>query len=235
MTTARESHVAPPADDDAAGAVAPAAGAAPAAPPCSDEPLPARIEALLLCSDRPLSEARLAALLGTEGTGGGAADSVRAAIEELNRDYDRTGRAFRARRIAGGWQLLTCEQFAPLLARLHDDRRDTRLSQAALETLAIIAYRQPILRAEIEAIRGVACGEVLRALLDRRLIKVTGRAEQLGRPMLYGTTSSFLRTFGLGGLEDLPALQGTQPASGGRPRPAGEAAPPAEEPADPDA
>ncbi len=212
MTTARESQIAPLADDEDARKGARAADAAPAAPPCAGEALSARIEALLLCSDRPLSEARLAALLGTEGSGGGAAEAVCGALEELNRDYERTGRAFRARRIAGGWQLLTCEQFAPLLSRLHDDRRDTRLSQAALETLSIIAYRQPILRAEIEAIRGVACGEVLRALLDRRLVKVTGRAEQLGRPMLYGTTSTFLRTFGLGGLEDLPAIEGSQPA-----------------------
>jgi segregation and condensation protein B len=110
--------------------------------------------------------------------------------------------------LAGGWQLLTIQQFAPLLARLHTDRQQTRLSQAALETLSIVAYRQPIMRAEIEAIRGVACGEVLRSLMERRLIKITGRAEELGRPMLYGTTNEFLKVFGLSSVDDLPDVQG---------------------------
>jgi segregation and condensation protein B len=94
------------------------------------------------------------------------------------------------------------------VSRLHRDHREAKLSQPALETLAIIAYRQPIMRAEIEAIRGVACGEVLRALLERRLVRVTGRAEQLGRPMLYGTTGQFLKVFGLPGLDALPPLEG---------------------------
>jgi segregation and condensation protein B len=176
--------------------------------PCADLPLPARVEALLLSTDRPLTEARLSELVG----GGGGTAPVRAAIEQLNTEYEQTGRAFRAQRVAGGWQLLTLPPLGPLVNRLHRDRRESRLSQAALETLAIIAYRQPIMRAEIEAIRGVACGEVLRALLQRRLIRITGRAEQLGRPMLYGTTGHFLRVFGLPGLDALPQLEG-QPAA----------------------
>ncbi|MHC4947976.1 MAG: SMC-Scp complex subunit ScpB, partial [Planctomycetota bacterium] len=109
------------------------------------------------------------------------------------------------------------------------DRQQAKLSQAALETLAIVAYRQPILRAEIEAIRGVACGEVLRGLLDRRLVRVAGRAEELGRPMLYGTTSRFLKVFGLGGLADLPEVEGLPPMRKSR------SAPPKETPAAPEA
>jgi segregation and condensation protein B len=174
--------------------------------PGLDVPLPAGLEALLLSTDRPLAEDRLAGLLGIGGKGGAA--SVHDAIEQLNDEYERTGRAFRAQRVAGGWQLLTLPSFGPLVSRLHRERRESRLSQPALETLAIVAYRQPIMRAEIEAIRGVACGEVLRALLERRLIRITGRAEQLGRPMLYGTTGHFLKVFGLPGLDALPPLEG---------------------------
>jgi segregation and condensation protein B len=180
--------------------------------PCPEMALTARVEALLLSTDRPLAEERLADLLGLRAKGPTA--SVRAALDQLNREYEQTGRAFRAQRVAGGWQLLTLPALGPLISRLHQDRRESRLSQPALETLAIIAYRQPIMRAEIEAIRGVACGEVLRALLERRLVRITGRAEQLGRPMLYGTTGQFLKIFGLPGLDALPPLEGASPASG---------------------
>ena len=114
-------------------------------------------------------------------------------------------------RLAGGWQLLTTPQYGPVLHRLHTDRQSSRLSQPALESLAIICYRQPIMRAEIEAIRGVASGEVLRGLLERRLVKIVGRAEVLGRPMLYGTTKEFLKVFGLASLDDLPAVKGLAP------------------------
>jgi segregation and condensation protein B len=91
---------------------------------------------------------------------------------------------------------------------LHADRQQQKLSQAALETLSIIAYRQPVMRAEIEVIRGVACGEVLRSIMEKRLVKIVGRAEELGRPMLYGTTRDFLNIFGLASLDDLPDVQG---------------------------
>jgi segregation and condensation protein B len=180
---------------------------------CPEMPLPARVEALLMSTDRPLADERLADLLGLGPKGRAAA--VGAAIEQLNGEYEQTGRTFRAQRVAGGWQLLTLPALGPLVSRLHRDRHESRLSQPALETLAIIAYRQPVMRAEIEAIRGVACGEVLRALLERRLVRITGRAEQLGRPMLYGTTGHFLRTFGLPGLDALPPLEGATPAAGG--------------------
>lgn len=182
--------------------------------PCVDQPLTARVEALLLGADRPLSEGRVAEILALAQDKASAA--VRSAIEELNQQYQQTGRSFRIDKVAGGWQVLTLATFGPILSRLHRERQEARLSQAALETLAIIAYRQPILRSEIESIRGVACGEVLRSLLERRMIKVVGRAEEIGRPMLYGTTHEFLKVFGLAGVSDLPPLQGQNGAAKGR-------------------
>jgi segregation and condensation protein B len=164
----------------------------------------ARVEAVLVTSDRPVRESRL-----VEATELKAAD-VRAAIEALNDAYEASGRVFRIAAVADGWQMLTLPQVAPVLARLLAARQQARLSQAAMETVSIIAYRQPVLRAEIEAIRGVACGEVLRGLLERRLIRIAGRAEELGRPMLYGTTREFLRIFGLSGIDDLPEVDGLQ-------------------------
>ncbi len=172
---------------------------------CADKPLPTRIEALLMAGNRPVTEVRLGELLGINGKS--VAETIRTAIDDLNGDYQKSGRAFRAQRVAGGWQLFTLPAFAPLVTRLQRDHRDARLSQPALETLSIIAYRQPIMRAEVEAIRGVACGEVLRALLERRLVKIAGRAEQPGRPMLYGTSPYFLKVFGLPGIDALPALE----------------------------
>jgi len=173
---------------------------------CPDLPLATRVEALLLATDRPLTESRLAELIGL--TGKGSSKAIMAALEELNALYAQSSRSFRAERLAGGWQLLTTPAYGPVLHRLHTDRQISRLSQPALESLAIISYRQPIMRAEIEAIRGVASGEVLRGLLERRLIKIVGRAEVLGRPMLYGTTNEFLKVFGLASLEDLPSVKG---------------------------
>jgi segregation and condensation protein B len=155
-------------------------------------------------------EPRLVEMLGLKAGGkqrDSAAAQVREAVDRLNADYQAQGRAFRVQRLAGGWQLLTLPEFGPLLARVRGLRAQGRLTPAALETLAIIAYRQPILRAELEAIRGVACGEVLKTLLERRLVRITGRAEELGRPMLYGTTTEFLKVFGLARIEDLPKSQ----------------------------
>ncbi len=197
-------------------------------PPCPDVPLPTRIEALLVSTERPLTDGRLADLTGVPKRG--AAKAITAALEELNAEYQRSGRSFRAVRVAGGWQLMTQPEMAPLLDRLHSQRVESRLSQAAVETLSIVAYRQPIMRAEIEAIRGVACGEVIRSLLERRLIKIAGRAEQLGRPLLYGTTPQFLRLFGLGALDNLPPVdEGPRlPPAAPAAQPGGEA-PPADE------
>jgi segregation and condensation protein B len=126
-------------------------------------------------------------------------------VARLNGAYASTNRQFRIELVAGGYRLLTLPQHHGLLARFHGLGAQTRLSKPALETLAIIAYKQPVTRAQLEAIRGVACGEVLRSLLDRRLVNIVGRAEELGRPMLYGTTRAFLELFGLSSLKDLPA------------------------------
>ena len=171
--------------------------------PCADQPLARRIEALIFAADRPLPDARIADLLGIAGQAKVGA-AIREAIQSLNTSYAVAASAFRIEQVAGGRQVLTQPSFAPVVARLRGERQQARLTQPAIETLAIIAYRQPIQRSEIEAIRGVACGEVLRGLLERRLVRIAGRAEELGRPMLYGTTNEFLKVFGLGSLADLP-------------------------------
>jgi segregation and condensation protein B len=188
---------------DAASGADSASG--PAAFPALD---PARagpmLEAMLVSLERPTTAAKLGeALSGVLGQPVDA-QAVESLIAVLNESFAHTGRAFRAERVAGGWRLMTLAEHAPAVAALHRAKAGTRLSRPAIETLSIIAYRQPITRAELEAIRGVACGEVLKSLLDRRLVAVVGRAEELGRPMLYGTTRQFLDLFGLASLSDLP-------------------------------
>ena len=135
---------------------------------------------------------------------------IESVIATLNEEYARTGRAFRIEAVAGGFRLMTLPAFAPLIAAFHKSRGAGRLSKAAVETLAIIAYKQPITRAHLEAIRGVACGEVLRSLMERRLVIIKGRAEELGRPILYGTSKEFLDAFGLATLKDLPTASELQ-------------------------
>lgn len=169
------------------------------------------LEAILLSTDKPLPMPRLAAAAGlideeADAAPAESAELIRAAIAGLNEHYDATARAFRIELVAGGYRVMTRPEFAEAIARLHRTRIESKLSRAALETLAIIAYRQPMTRADLEAIRGVACGEVLRSLMERRLVTITGRAEELGRPMLYGTTRQFLEAFGLATLKDLPTL-----------------------------
>lgn len=184
---------------DGAANAAPKAEAdtGPAATP--DTRLGRMIEAALMASDRPVNTSRLSELLGKA-----ASRDIQKAIEQLNQAYERQDRSFRIESVAGGWQLLTLPEFADMLKAMHRSRQQSRMSPAALETLAIVAYKQPIVRAEIEAVRGVASGEVLRSLMERHLIKIVGRAEELGRPMLYGTTQAFLEVFGLASLKDLP-------------------------------
>jgi segregation and condensation protein B len=177
-------------------------------PPLSRDLL-AAVEAILLSTDRPIPAAKIAepivpVLAGRAGLDAVGGAEVERAIDALNAEYDAQGRSFRIEPISGGYRLMTRPEHAPVIAAMHRARASTRLSRASLETLAIIAYRQPMTRAELEAIRGVACGEVLRSLLDRRMIKITGRAEELGRPMLYGTTPQFLDAFGLASIKDLP-------------------------------
>lgn len=169
-----------------------------------DDMLAARVEAVLLTSDKPLSPRRIAEAIAASGSGISEEAAVESAVAWLNEQYDQGGRSFRIERVAGGLRMMTRPEFGTLVSASMKARDAGRLSQAGLETLAIVAYRQPITRADIEAIRGVACGDLLRGLLERRLIKIVGRAEELGRPMLYGTGREFLEAFGLASLKDLP-------------------------------
>ena len=159
------------------------------------------IEAILFATDEPLTESRLASIVET------TAKQVRQSIESLNAKYEANNNAFRIEQIAGGYQMLTLNTYNYWLKKMVRARSDTKLSPAALETLAIIAYKQPIIRADIEAVRGVAAGEVIRSLMYKGLVKIVGRAEILGRPMLYGTTKKFLEVFGLNSLKDLPKAE----------------------------
>ncbi|HAI14599.1 MAG TPA: SMC-Scp complex subunit ScpB [Phycisphaerales bacterium] len=163
------------------------------------EDLPLRLEAALMTTDRAISAAKLSEILG-----GVATKPIREAIDELNAIYNDSGRSFRIEQLAGGYQIVTLPKYAQVLANLHKSRQSNKLTAAAMETLAIIAYKQPILRAEIEAIRGVSSGETARSLMEKHLVKIVGRAEEIGRPMLYGTTKQFLEVFGLASLKDLP-------------------------------
>ncbi|MBL0928361.1 MAG: SMC-Scp complex subunit ScpB [Phycisphaerales bacterium] len=172
--------------------------------PFTAEEIPAAVEAVLLAMDKPIGAALIAQAVGLADAG--AAKAVKAAVEALNTSYDAGGRSFRIEQVSGGYRIMTRARFAPAVAAVRGLRETHRLSRAAVETLAIIAYRQPITRVTIEAIRGVACGEVLRTLLEKRLIDIAGRAEELGRPMLYGTSKRFLEIFGLASLKDLPAV-----------------------------
>ena len=164
------------------------------------------VEALLFATDQPLPGAKIAKVLGV-----GDAGDVSAAIDRLNERYDREGAAFRIESIAKGYQILTRPPFDRWVRKLHKDRSESRLSTAALETLAIVAYKQPVLRADIEAVRGVAVGDMLVRLRDMNLVRIVGRAEEVGRPLLYGTTSRFLDVFGLNSLKDLPPLDPDRP------------------------
>lgn len=166
----------------------------------------AALEAVLMTADRALKAQSIIDPLNLlESTDNPITqESLDAAIDALNEDYESTNRSFRIERVAAGYRIMTLPEFAPVVAAMHRARAGTRLTRTQLETLSIIAYRQPVTRAELENIRGVACGDIVRALMDRGLVKITGRAEVLGRPMLYGTTPRFLDTFGLANLKDLP-------------------------------
>jgi segregation and condensation protein B len=166
-----------------------------------DLPL-AMIEAALLVADEPLTARRLAAVAGlTDGV------EARRLIRKLHALYEKDGSAFQVEELAGGFQLLTRPAYHRWLVRLRRTGQELRLTSAARETLAIVAYRQPIMRADIEAIRGVHCGEVLRQLMEKGLVRIAGRDPSLGRPVLYGTTKKFLQVFGLKSLRDLPLAE----------------------------
>ncbi len=157
------------------------------------------VEAVLFASDAPLSPAEIARADEALDE-----DRVEAALAHLKAQYDESGRAFELRQVADGVQLMTRPEFAPYLERLDTVAQSSRLSGPALEALAIVAYRQPISRVEIEGIRGVNSSGVIRTLLARELIHVAGRGDGIGRPVLYGTSPRFMEHFGLASLDDLP-------------------------------
>ncbi len=170
------------------------------AEPALDEAAAIRtFEALLFASEVPLSAAATRKLVP-----GATPARVRRWAETLGREYDERGRAFQIREIAGGWQILSRPEHHDAIARMQKVRSEGKLSSAALETLAIVAYRQPINRADLESIRGVGTGPLLRALMEKGLVKVAGKEETLGRPVLYGTTEKFLELLALPSLKDLP-------------------------------
>ncbi len=159
----------------------------------------ARLEAALFVAKEPLSSRRLGQIASlADGT------EARTLIRRLNRYYDCEGCAFRVEEVAGGFRLLTRPQFGSWLRQVHPTQLELRLSAPALETLAIVAYRQPATRAEIESIRRVQCADMLKQLMDRGLVRICGEDNSLGRPFLYATTRQFLELYGLRDVDDLP-------------------------------
>jgi segregation and condensation protein B len=198
--TATADETADPATPDEA----PASAETPDEPPLAADLPPAEaraaLEALLFVANKPLTLERLAECL--PGTAAAYIDGLLAGLADR---YDHERRGWELRRIANGWQLLTRRELYAWARQLERKELPTRLSKSALETLAIIAYKQPLTRGAVEDIRGVQCGPVIRQLMDLRLVAVTGRDEHaLGRPLLYGTTDAFLQRFGLAGIGDLP-------------------------------
>jgi segregation and condensation protein B len=157
------------------------------------------LEALLLVTDRPLPADRMASVVPYL-----EAEQVPALIETLNQAYETGGRAFRIRLVAGGYRFYAQAEYQSYIEALAVTTREARLSQAALETLAVVAYKQPVSRGDIEYVRGCDCDGVIRTLLGRKLITIKGRSDAPGRPLLYATTSRFLEYFGLQSLSDLP-------------------------------
>jgi segregation and condensation protein B len=170
--------------------------------PLARDPQLALVEALLLAADEPLNTRRLAQAAGLPD-----ANTARRLVRKLQHFYDRDGTAFQIEELAGGFLLLTRPQYHLWVSSLRRAASEVRLSGAARETLAIVAYRQPIMRADIEGIRGVHCGEMLRLLMEKGLVRIAGRDNSLGRPVLYGTTRKFLQVFGLRSLKDLPKAE----------------------------
>ncbi len=172
-----------------------------AAPQYPAEVLSGIVEALLFACDQPVPLSRLVEITGADE------DQIRTVITTLNQTYADTGRAFRITRVAHGYQLYTLPEYADWIRKLYQHQRVQRLSPAALEVLAIIAYQQPVTKPEIEKLRGVDCSAPLLTLLERGLIVTAGRAHRPGNPFLYRTTREFLRYFGLESLDELPSLE----------------------------
>lgn len=157
------------------------------------------VEALILATDRPIAASRLASVAVKL-----KADDVPKIVDHLNASYEETGRAFRIREIAGGYRMFTLPDYESYVDALAVTTREGRISQAGLETLAVVAYRQPVAKADIEYVRGCDCDGVLRTLLSRRLVAIKGRSDAPGRPLLYATTDRFLEYFGISKITDLP-------------------------------
>jgi segregation and condensation protein B len=172
----------------------------------------AAVEAALFAADEPLVPRRLAVVSGLAD-----AAEARRQVQRLQALYDRDGTAFQVEEIAGGYQLLTRREYHGWLVRLRGGVSELKLSPAARETLTIVAYRQPIGRADLEGIRGVQSGDVLRLLMEKGLVRIAGRDDSLGRPVLYGTTKKFLQLFGLKSLRDLPQVGELKPMPAGTP------------------
>lgn len=166
----------------------------------------AMVEAALFAADEPLSPRKIVSAAELADVA-----EAKRLVNRLRDLYDADGTAFQIEEIAGGWQLRTRPEFHPWLVRLRQATPTPRLSNAALETLAIIAYKQPLTRADVEKIRGVKIDELLRHLMEKGLIRITGRHDSLGRPVLYGTTKTFLQVFGLNSLKDLPEVEQLRP------------------------
>ncbi len=160
------------------------------------------VEAMLFASDSPLSLYRISSILKDVRPA-----EVRSIIDQLNQEYSERNQGFSIREIASGYQMYTLPEYTFWVNQIFDHRKKQRLSQAALETLAIVALKQPLIRSEVEHIRGVNCEGVLHTLLEKNLITVVGRERKAGRPLLYGTTKEFLSYFGLKSLEDLPRVE----------------------------
>jgi segregation and condensation protein B len=163
----------------------------------------ATVEAALMAADEPLTARRLTTVACLAD-----ATEARRLVARLQALYEQDGSAFQVEELAGGWQLLTKPEYHPWLSRLRRAGAEARLTPALREALTIVAYRQPVTRADLEAVRGVQSGDVLRQLMERGLVRMAGRDDSLGRPQVYGTTKKFLQAFGLKNIRDLPPAEG---------------------------
>ena len=160
------------------------------------------VEVLLFAAPEPLTQSRFNHIIQDENT-----IELQTLIDELNREYEEAGKGIKIRKIGGGYQILSHNKYHVYIERLFNKSRKLHLSRPALEALSIVAYRQPVSKAEVESIRGVECGSVLSTLIERELITVRGRGKTAGRPLLFATTSKFLEAFGLEKTADLPKLK----------------------------
>jgi segregation and condensation protein B len=161
------------------------------------------VESLVFSSEKPLSVNKIKDIIGDNVSPA----QIKQCIDELNNIYKTNQHSFAINEVAGGFQLRTNSEYHPYQLKLHESRNDGVLSNAALETLSIIAYKQPIMRAEIDSIRGVDSSAIIRGLMEKKLVRIAGRGESLGRPILYGTTNNFLEVLGLSSIKDLPKIE----------------------------